>query len=83
MDTAAFCSVPVREKSDVRKAFLIYLRWEVKQVDMLKQLNAAAAYIEANLCTELDLDTAAEIACTAKDSFIRFFSYMTGMTPAD
>lgn len=49
-------------------------------LDILKQLNDAVAYIEENLCEEIDLDTAAEIACVTKDSFIRFFSYMTGMT---
>ena len=49
-------------------------------MNMLKQLNAAIEYIEANLCTEFDLDTAAGIACVTADSFIRFFSYMTGMT---
>lgn len=49
-------------------------------MNMLKQLNAAIEYIEANLCAEFDLDTAAGIACVTADSFIRFFSYMTGMT---
>lgn len=49
-------------------------------MNMLKQLNTAIEYIEANLCAELDLDTAASIACVTVDSFIRFFSYMTGMT---
>ena len=49
-------------------------------MDMLEQLNAAVEYIEANLCAGLDLDTAAGIACVTADSFIRFFSYMTGMT---
>lgn len=49
-------------------------------MNMLKQLNAAIEYIEASLCTELDLDTAAGIACVTADSFVRFFSYMTGMT---
>lgn len=49
-------------------------------MNMLKQLNAAIEYIEANLCAEFDLDTAAGIACVTVDSFIRFFSYMTGMT---
>ena len=49
-------------------------------MNMLKQLNAAVEYIEANLCAEVDLDTAAGIACVTADSFIRFFSYMTGMT---
>lgn len=49
-------------------------------MNMLKQLNAAIEYIEANLCAEFDLDTAAGIAYVTADSFIRFFSYMTGMT---
>jgi len=49
-------------------------------MNMLRQLNAAMEYIEANLCLEIDLDAAAEIACVSADSFARFFSYMTGMT---
>lgn len=49
-------------------------------MNMLKQLNAAIEYIEANLCAGFNLDTAAGIACVTADSFIRFFSYMTGMT---
>jgi AraC family transcriptional regulator len=49
-------------------------------MDMLKQLNAAVAYIELNMCDEINLDEVARIACVTKDSFIRFFSYMTGMT---
>lgn len=49
-------------------------------MNMLKQLNTPINYIEANLCAEFDLDTAAGIACITADSFIRFFSYMTGMT---
>ena len=47
---------------------------------MLKQLNAAIGYIESNLSDEIDLDKVAAIACVTKDSFIRFFSYITGMT---
>lgn len=49
-------------------------------MDMLKQLNSAIEYIESNLCEVIDLDAVAGIACVTKDSFIRFFSYMTGMT---
>ena len=49
-------------------------------MDILKQLNDAIGYIENNLCTETDLDEAARIACISKDSFMRFFSYMTDMT---
>ena len=49
-------------------------------MNMLKQLKAAITYIEANLCAEFDLDIASEIACVTRDSFQRFFSYMTGMT---
>ena len=47
---------------------------------MLKQLNSAIEYIEENLCAEISLDAAAAIACVTADSFMRFFSYMTGMT---
>ena len=49
-------------------------------MNMLQQLNAAIEYIEVNLCAEIDIDTAADIACITTDSFVRFFSYMTGMT---
>ena len=48
---------------------------------MLKNLNAAIEYIEANLLAEeIDVDKAAALACINSDSFMRFFSYMTGMT---
>lgn len=49
-------------------------------MNMLKQLNAAIAYIEQNLCAELNINEVARLACVTKDSFMRFFSYMTGMT---
>ncbi len=49
-------------------------------MDMLKQLNLAIEYIEQNLCNEIKLERAAQIACITKDSFCRFFSYITGMT---
>ncbi len=50
-------------------------------MNMLKQLNLAINYIEGKLCcNELNLDEAAKIACVTSDSFLRFFSYMTGMT---
>ena len=41
---------------------------------MLKQLNAAIASIEANLCDEIDLDEVSRVSCVSKDSFGRFFS---------
>lgn len=49
-------------------------------MNMLKQLNEAILYMEENLCGEISLDEAARKACVTRDSFIRFFSYMTGMT---
>ena len=49
-------------------------------MNVLKHLNAAVDYIEANLCAELDFDQTARMACVTTDSFQRFFSYMTGMT---
>ena len=49
-------------------------------MNMLKQLNSAMEYIEANMCNEINVDAAAGIACVTADSFVRFFSYMTGMT---
>ncbi|MCI6909374.1 MAG: AraC family transcriptional regulator [Clostridiales bacterium] len=49
-------------------------------MDMLGQLRDAIAYIEDNLGAEIDFEKAAGIACVSKDAFLRFFSYMTGMT---
>lgn len=49
-------------------------------MDTLKQLNDAIAYIESNLCEKIDMDRLAQIACVTQDSFVRFFSYITGMT---
>lgn len=47
---------------------------------MTERLNAAVRYVEDNLRGEIDGDTLARIACVTQDSFLRFFSYMTGMT---
>jgi len=43
-------------------------------------LNAAIRYVEENLCGVIDLEELARKACVSQDSFLRFFSYMTGMT---
>lgn len=49
-------------------------------MDFLERFNEAISYLEANLCGEIEIDQAARIACVTKDSFLRFFSYMAGMT---
>lgn len=50
-------------------------------MDILKNLNASVEYIEANLFAEkIDFAEAAKRACLSADFFMRFFSYMTGMT---
>lgn len=49
-------------------------------MDMLKSLKAAVRYIDNNLCEETDIEKAALTAGITADSFLRFFSYMTGMT---
>ena len=68
-----------KKPGDHRYVYAI-LGLEVKQMEMLEHWNAAIAYIERNLCTECDPGKAAGIACVTEDSFLRFFSYMTGMT---
>ena len=68
------------KKSGIAKSSLIYCTRKVKRMDMLKQLNAAMVYIEQNLCNDVHFDEAARIACVTRDSLMRFFSYMTGMT---
>lgn len=47
---------------------------------ILQQLNGAMEYLEARLGDEIDLNDLARVACVAPDSFLRFFSYMTGMS---
>jgi len=47
---------------------------------MLKQLTDAMRFVEENLQSEIDFEEVSKIACVTKDSFMRFFSYMTGMT---
>ena len=49
-------------------------------MDIVEQLNKAILYVESALCEDVNLETVAQIACVTKDSFLRFFSYMTGMT---
>lgn len=49
-------------------------------MEMLKSLNNAMEYLEDHLCAEWDPGKVAEIACVSADSFLRFFSYMTGIT---
>ena len=49
-------------------------------MDILRQLNDAITYIESNLCNDINMDELVRIACVTADSFMRFFSYMTGMT---
>lgn len=49
-------------------------------MDMVKRLNDAIAAIEATLDSDINVEKAAQIACVTKDSFMRFFSYMTGMS---
>lgn len=49
-------------------------------MNILKQLDEAVKYIEANLCGELNMDELARIAYVSADSFSRFFSYMSGIT---
>lgn len=51
-------------------------------MDMLRQLNDSINYIEANLSGNVDPGEAARIACVSVDSYLRFFSYMAGMSLA-
>lgn len=49
-------------------------------MDILKGLNDAVSYMEANLCGDVDLERLARLAGVSGDSFARFFSYISGMT---
>lgn len=49
-------------------------------MDILKCFNHAVAYMEENLCGDINMDRVAQIACVTKDSFLRFFSYVSGMS---
>lgn len=52
-------------------------------MDIIKQLNNAIAYIEDNLCGDIDTNKVAEIAICPYDIFKRFFSYMTNMSVSE
>ena len=52
-------------------------------MDVIKQLNNAIAYIENNLCGEIDTNKIAKIALCPYDKFKRFFSYMTNMSVSE
>lgn len=52
-------------------------------MDVIKQLNNAIAYIENNLCGEIDTNKIARIALCPYDEFQRFFSYMTNMSVSE
>ena len=52
-------------------------------MDIIKQLNNAIAYIENNLCGEIDTNKIAEMALCSYDKFKRFFSYMTNMSVSE
>ena len=49
-------------------------------MDLLQPWNQAIAYIEAHLCDEIDLEALSRIAGVSQDSFLRFFSYLTGIS---
>jgi len=52
-------------------------------MNTLKHLNAAVAYLEEHLSDEISLEEASRLAGLSTDSFLRFFSYMTGMSVKD
>lgn len=52
-------------------------------MDSIKQLNAALAYIEANLNSEMNYKRISEIACTSEHHFQRMFSYLAGQSLGD
>ena len=52
-------------------------------MDIIKQLNNAIAYIEKNLCDEIETSRIVETSLSTYDKFKRFFSYMTNMSMSD
>lgn len=52
-------------------------------MDVLEQFNDAVAYIEENMCSEIDTDRISEITFCPYDKFKRFFSYMTNMSVSE
>jgi len=49
-------------------------------MEPLKQLNLAMAYIEDNLSREIDFQNVAQLACCSEYHFRRLFSFLSGMT---
>ena len=68
------------EKVGCSRHIFAKIRFRRDVMDFLKHLNDMLAYIESNLCDDLDPDKLAQIACMPKDGFPRVFRYMTGMT---
>ena len=52
-------------------------------MDWLTRMNAAVAYIEANLDGEIDQDELARIACCSAHNFFRIFSIITDVSLAE
>ncbi len=47
-------------------------------MEWLERLNRSINYIEENLCSEINFDHAAQIACCSTFHFQRMFSYIAG-----
>ena len=54
-----------------------------KEMEWLKNLSDAIAYVEQNLADEISYERAAEIACCSTTYFQRMFSYVAGISLSD
>ena len=67
-----------REELLLTTIYPIYV--EVKQVEWLKRMNDALAYMEDNLDGEISIEKAAQLACCSQYHFQRMFSYIIGVS---
>ena len=59
------------------------IRKGVKEMEWLRKLSDAIAYIEQNLDAEISYEEAARIACCSPYYFQRMFSYVAGISLSD
>ena len=52
-------------------------------MDWLTRMNAALAYVEANLDSDINYETMARIACCSSHNFIRMFAFVTDVSLAE
>jgi AraC family transcriptional regulator len=64
----------------VEEVFVVYTSIEVRELEIIKHINNAIDYIEANLDANINVDEIARIALSSRYHFQRMFHALTGFT---